>query len=158
MLTREGPRVIEFNVRLGDPEAQVVLPQLGGPFGRTLFAAAVGQPLSDHQLTLNADRFVGVVLASRGYPSAAETGRPITGLDRAAAVPNALVFHAGTRLAGDRLETAGGRVLTIVGRGASYETAIETAYAAVGAVHFDGMQFRRDIGRKAIAAVAEARA
>jgi phosphoribosylamine--glycine ligase len=150
MLTPGGPHVIEFNVRFGDPEAQVVLPRIDGPFARALHEAAMGQSPSA-PLTLSPDRLVGVVLASAGYPASAETGRPIEGLVRAAAVPGALVFHAGTRASGGRVETAGGRVLTVVGRGATYERAMATAYAAVGEIRFAGMQYRRDIGRKAVA-------
>jgi phosphoribosylamine--glycine ligase len=155
MLTPRGPEVIEFNVRFGDPEAQVVLPQVEGPFARALFGAATGQLASVERLTLSRDRFVGVVLASGGYPSNPDSGRPISGLDGAAAVPNAIVFHAGTRLVDGRVQTAGGRVLTVVGRGPSYLEAMTTAYAAVGFISFEGMQFRRDIGRKAVVGAVE---
>jgi phosphoribosylamine--glycine ligase len=152
MLTPDGPKVIEFNVRFGDPEAQVVLPGLEGPMGQAFLAAATGS-LGGVMLTSSAERYVGVVLASRGYPASSESGRVITGLDRAAAVPGALVFHAGTATAPDgRIVTAGGRVLTIVGRGATYEDAMATAYRAVEPIAFDGMQHRRDIGRKALIA------
>ena len=150
MMTARGPEVIEFNVRFGDPEAQVVLPQVEGPFARALLGAATGQLAGVRGLTLSRDRFVGVVLASGGYPSNPDSGRPITGLDGAAAVPNAVVFHAGTRLVDGHVQTAGGRVLTVVGRGPSYVEAMATAYAAVGFIAFEGMQFRRDIGRKAV--------
>jgi phosphoribosylamine--glycine ligase len=150
MMTARGPEVIEFNVRFGDPEAQVVLPQVEGPFVRALLGAATGALASVEGLTLSRDRFVGVVLAAGGYPSSPDSGRQITGLDDAAAVPNAIVFHAGTRLVDGRVETAGGRVLTVVGRGPSYIEAMATAYAAVGFIAFEGMQFRHDIGRKAV--------
>ena len=150
MLTRGGPQVIEFNVRFGDPEAQVVLPSLEGPFARALLGAANGQLAAARELRAGNDRFVGVVIASGGYPNAPESGKPIAGLDAAARVPNAIVFHAGTRLVQDRIETFGGRVLTVVGRGATYLDAMATAYAAVGHLAFDGIQFRRDIGRKAV--------
>ena len=155
MLTASGPQVIEFNVRFGDPEAQVVLPQIEGPFARPLHAAATGQSETPVGITLAADRVVGVVVASAGYPASAEMGQVIEGLDRAAAIPGALVFHAGTRSAGGRIETAGGRVLTVVGRGSTYERAMATAYDAVREVRFTGMQFRRDIGRKAVSFAAE---
>ena len=151
MFTPAGPKVIEFNVRFGDPEAQVVLPLLEGPFARTLLAAAKGS-LGDVRLTVSHERLVGVVLASRGYPASAESGQPIRGLADAAAVPGALVFHAGTKLVNGEIVTAGGRVLTVVGRGASYEAAMATAYDAVDKIGFEGMQFRRDIGRKALSA------
>lgn len=152
MLTPTGPQVIEFNVRFGDPEAQVVLPQLEGPLAATLLAAAQGALLSG-RVRPSGERLVGVVVASRGYPASAESGQPIDGLRQAADVPDALVFHAGTREVDGRIVTAGGRVLTVVGRGASYRAAMDTAYRAVAEVHFDGMQFRRDIGRKALTAV-----
>jgi phosphoribosylamine--glycine ligase len=149
MLTEAGPKVIEFNVRLGDPEAQVVLPLIEGRFARTLHASATGT-LGEAQLAAGSDRFVGVVLASPGYPGAVQTGLPVSGADRAAQLPDVLVFHAGTRIADGRLVSAGGRVLTVVGRGASYGIAMDRAYEAVNAIAFDGMQYRRDIGRKAI--------
>jgi phosphoribosylamine--glycine ligase len=150
MLTPDGPKVIEFNVRFGDPEAQVVLPGLDGPIARVLAAAADGALDRAPALGVSGDRYVGVVLASRGYPATSESGRQIDGLERAAAVPDALVFHAGTTMADGRVVTAGGRVLTVVGRGATYADAMATAYRAVGEIAFDGMQFRHDIGRKAI--------
>jgi phosphoribosylamine--glycine ligase len=155
MMTPRGPQVIEFNVRFGDPEAQVVLPSLEGPFARALVGAAIGQLAAARELSPVRDRFVGVVVASGGYPAAPESGKPIAGLDAAAKVPNALVFHAGTRLAGGQVETSGGRVLTVVGRGPTYVDAMATAYAAVGHIGFDGMQFRRDIGRKAVVGTVE---
>jgi phosphoribosylamine--glycine ligase len=149
MLTPSGPKVIEFNVRFGDPEAQVVVPQLEGPLAEALLAAAEGR-LSGGGLTVSPDCLVGVVLASRGYPGAVETGQPLDGLAAATAVPGALVFHAGTAEQSGRIVSAGGRVLTVVGRGKTFEAARTTAYRAVGEIHFDGMQFRRDIGNKAI--------
>ena len=149
MLTAAGPRVIEFNVRFGDPEAQVVLPLLEGPFARVLLASAEGA-LGDQRLTLSGGRAVGVVVASAGYPASADPGREIGGIDVAAGHPDVLVFHAGTRLERGRLLTSGGRVLTVVGHGASYETAMTRAYAAVAQIAFEGMQYRRDIGEKAI--------
>jgi phosphoribosylamine--glycine ligase len=149
MLTADGPKVIEFNVRFGDPEAQVVLPQLEGRFGLALNAAATGN-LTGEGLGQSPDRFVGVVLAAPGYPAAPTTGQIISGLDRVAALGDVIVFHAGTRQTEQGLAVAGGRVLTVVGSGASFEAAIARAYEAVGMVHFDGMQFRRDIGQKAL--------
>jgi phosphoribosylamine--glycine ligase len=153
MLTPDGPNVIEFNVRFGDPEAQVVMPLLEGRLAQALFASAT-RGLADSVLSVGANRCVGVVLASRGYPGAVETGQAIDGLDRQTARPGALIFHAGTRIADGRVVTAGGRVLTVVGLGPTYETAMRTAYDAVAEVHFDGMQYRRDIGRKALGVAA----
>ena len=93
---------------------------------------------------------VGVVLAAGGYPDTPETGKTIRGLEAAAKVPNALVFHAGTSRRDGQIVTSGGRVLTIVGRGPTHRDAIDVAYEAADLVHFDGMQLRRDIGRKAL--------
>ena len=148
MLTPRGLRVIEFNVRLGDPETQVILPLLEGPFARALMASAAGSVL-DTPLGFSGQRAVGVVIASRGYPTSADAGRVIHGLDRIGD-PDVVVFHSGTKPAGDNLVTAGGRVLTVVARDTTYETAMDRAYAAVSAIRFDGMQYRRDIGRKAL--------
>jgi phosphoribosylamine--glycine ligase len=149
MLAAEGPKVIEFNVRFGDPEAQVVLPMLDEDLSSLLFAAATGA-LPARPAKFSSQVHVGVVLAAGGYPDTVETGRIITGLDAAADVPNAVVFHAGTSRQNGQFVTSGGRVLTIVGRGATYPDAIATAYSAASKVSFEGMQFRRDIGRKAL--------
>jgi phosphoribosylamine---glycine ligase len=149
MLTPDGPKVIEFNVRFGDPEAQVVLPLLRGSLSSTLLAASEGR-LEPDMMTTGDDRYVGVVLASRGYPAGAESGVPIDGLDAAARVEGALIFHAGTAMREGRVVTHGGRVLTVVGRGSDYRSAMETAYRAVSHIQFDGLQYRRDIGQKAV--------
>jgi phosphoribosylamine--glycine ligase len=147
MLTANGPKVIEFNVRLGDPEAQVVLPLIEGGFAATLLAAAEGR-LEPGLILRSADVTVGVVLAASGYPGTPVTGATIHGLD---GLPDSVtVFHAGTKRTGAEIVTAGGRVLTVVGRAATYADAMARAYAAVSAIHFDGMQFRSDIGRKAL--------
>ena len=151
MLTDAGPRIIEFNVRFGDPEAQVVLPLVEGPFAKVLLAAANGD-LGRFTLGTAHAATVGVVLAARGYPGHVTTGDRIEGVARAAAHAGALVFQAGTSMDDRALVTAGGRVLTVVGRGATHADAMTTAYAAAAEIAFDGMQFRRDIGRKAIAA------
>jgi phosphoribosylamine---glycine ligase len=150
MLTCHGPKVIEFNVRFGDPEAQVVLPMIEGELAPILMAAAEGT-LPDRPIALSQEKYVGVVLASRGYPQSSQSGVIVNGLDQAAALDNVLVFHAGT--AGDAkgsIVTAGGRVLTVVGSGPTFEAAIARAYAGVKAIAFDGMQYRTDIGQKAL--------
>jgi phosphoribosylamine--glycine ligase len=147
MLTPRGIKVIEFNVRLGDPETQAILPLLEGPFARALMASAVGR-VRETSLRLSGQNAVGVVVASRGYPATADPGRVIHGLD-AVADRDVFVFHSGTRRDGSDLVTAGGRVLTVVARGATYEAAMDQAYTAVAGIRFDGMQYRRDIGRKA---------
>ena len=149
MLTADGPRVIEFNVRLGDPEAQVVLPMVSEDLA-PVFAAAARGALETSRLGWTGDPHVGVVLASGGYPGSYETGAPIDGLDTAAGLDGVLVFHAGT---GDRdgsVVTTGGRVLTVVGRGADVAQAIDRAYAAEACITFARKQVRTDIGRKAL--------
>jgi phosphoribosylamine--glycine ligase len=150
MLTSDGPKVIEFNVRFGDPEAQVVLPMLDEDLAWLLGAAATGA-LPSRPARFRDEPHVGVVLAAGGYPDQPESGKPITGIEAAAAVPGAMVFHAGTAKRDGHIVTAGGRVLTVVGRGPSHRDAIEIAYRAAGHIQFEGMQFRRDIGRKALA-------
>lgn len=150
MLTSAGPKVVEFNVRLGDPEAQVLLPRLDEDLSWLLGAAATGA-LPTRAAKFRREPHVGVVLAAAGYPESPLTGSPISGIDEAAAIPGALVFHAATARQGKALVTAGGRVLTVVGRGESYQHAIDTAYQAAARIRFDGMQLRRDIGRKALA-------
>jgi len=174
MLTANGPKVIEFNVRFGDPEAQVVLPLIHGPLASMLIAAAEGRleragswgagagsretevgpggaAVAGAPIVATGACAVGVVLAAKGYPGDVETGRPIEGLEHLAhEYPDVLAFFAGVKASGHALVTAGGRVMTLVARGSSFETAIARAYDAVSRVRFDGMQFRRDIGRKAL--------
>jgi phosphoribosylamine--glycine ligase len=149
MLTASGPRVVEFNVRFGDPEAQVLLPMLDEPLSELLHAAAAGT-LATRPARFRNEPHACVVLASGGYPESAEKGVPIDGLDEAAAVPGALVFHAGTASRDGRIVTNGGRVLTVVGRAAAFPDAIRVAYDAAGRIRFDRMQMRTDIGRKAL--------
>ena len=148
MLTPDGPKVIEFNVRFGDPEAQVVMPALSGPFAKVLCAAAGGRLANAPALEWDGEIAAGVVLASGGYPGSFDSGMPISGLDEDRG--DALIFHGGTALDNGRFVTAGGRVLTIVGRGASYRAAVERAYYAASRIKFDKMHFRRDIGKSAL--------
>jgi phosphoribosylamine--glycine ligase len=150
MLTCDGPKVIEFNVRFGDPEAQVVIPMIAEDLAPRLAAAAEGA-LEGAPIAFRSEPHVGVVLASRGYPSSGPTGVPISGLLSAARVQDVLVFHAGTARLGDDVVTAGGRVATVVGRGATFDDAVERAYAGISKISFDGMHYRHDIGRKALA-------
>ncbi|MGE5813072.1 MAG: phosphoribosylamine--glycine ligase [Acidobacteriota bacterium] len=149
MLTAEGPKVVEFNVRFGDPEAQVVLPRIEGDLG-TLLAASAHGVLARSAVAFSPKRFVGVVLASKGYPASSQSGVPIRGVEEAEAIDEVIVFHAGTAERNGQLVTNGGRVLTVVGRGDSYEQAIAKAYEGVSRISFDGMQYRRDIGQKAL--------
>lgn len=150
MLTSAGPKVVEFNVRFGDPEAQVILPRLDEDLSALLLAAATGS-LPSRPARFRAEAHVGVVLAARGYPDSYDTGVVIDGLEAAARMPDASVFHAGTAMRDGRIVTAGGRVLTVAGRGPTHRAAIDAAYAAVARVQFDGMQYRKDIGAKALA-------
>jgi phosphoribosylamine--glycine ligase len=150
MLTDDGPKVVEFNVRFGDPEAQVVLPLLESELAPVLAAAAEGD-LGGSTCRFSDGVAVGVVLASGGYPGDISTGCPIEGLDAANALPGVVVFHAGTADRDGRLVTSGGRVLTVVGRGASYADAIARAYEGVSRISFENMQYRADIGRRALA-------
>jgi phosphoribosylamine--glycine ligase len=150
MLTAAGPKVIEFNVRLGDPETQAMLTLIDEPLLPILVATATGE-LRQSSIRIGEDSVVGVVLASRGYPESAESGRIISGVDAAEMIPGVAVYHAGTARRDGNLITAGGRVLTVAGRGADFEQAISRAYAGVTQISFDGMQYRRDIGRKALA-------
>ncbi|HEY7123623.1 MAG TPA: phosphoribosylamine--glycine ligase [Ktedonobacterales bacterium] len=143
MITREGPKVLEFNARFGDPETQAVLPLLQSDLVDLCLAVAYGT-LEQTPLVHEPGAAIGVVLASAGYPEKPVSGQPITGLED---LPlETLVFHAGTRDQGGQLVTAGGRVLTVVGQGADLEQARARAYNAVERIHFSGKQFRRDIG------------
>jgi len=148
MLTADGPSVIEFNARLGDPEAQVLLP-LSEPL-LPLLQAAVSASLDARPLRRLADRRVGVVVASGGYPGAFESGHRIEGLAEAAALPGVRVYHAGTRQREGHVVTSGGRVLTVVGSGADFPAAIARAYAGVDVIRFKDAFARRDIGKKAL--------
>jgi phosphoribosylamine--glycine ligase len=149
MMTCAGPKVIEYNVRFGDPEAQAVLPLVDGSLA-TLLAAAADGDLARREARLRQAVSVAVVLAAGGYPGPLASPAAITGLDRAAALDEVVVFHAGTATREGRLVTAGGRVLTVVATAADYRVAIDRAYEAVSLISFDGMQYRRDIGRKAL--------
>jgi phosphoribosylamine--glycine ligase len=149
MLTDDGPRVLEFNCRFGDPETQAILPWLKGDFLGALARAAEGA-LGGIELSAGPQAAVTVVLASDGYPDDPKPGVPIGGLADAEAATGALVFHAGTGLRDGRLVSAGGRVLDVTGIGDSVAEAREQAYAAVDQIHFPGAQFRRDIAERAI--------
>ena len=149
MITAEGPQVVEFNVRLGDPEAQVVLPMVCDDLAPLLEAAARGA-LDTTSCEQTRDPHVGVVLASAGYPGVYKTGVPIEGLDEVATMDGVLLFHAGTAVRDGAVVTTGGRVLTVVGRGAGFPDAIERAYNAAARISFAGKQLRSDIGSKAL--------
>ena len=148
MLTACGPHVIEFNVRFGDPEAQVVLPMIETDLAPVLLAAANGD-LGNSSCVVTDDPHVGVVIASGGYPGPYKTGFEIRGLAEAALVPGVVVFHAGSARRDDAIVTSGGRVLTVVARGRTFEDAIARVYEAVGWISFPHAHHRTDIGRMA---------
>ena len=145
MLTNRGPVVLEFNARFGDPETQALLPRLSSDLVELLEATMSGRlrEVTPHWST---GASVCVVLASRGYPDRAETGKPIVGLPEVSALKDVLVFHAGTREQEGRIVTSGGRVLGLTALGDSVLSARRKAYDAVGMIEFDGCYFRRDIG------------
>lgn len=147
MMTAAGPRVLEFNVRLGDPEAQALLHRLDSDLAPVLAAAATPGGLRDVRLSWKAEPSVCVVLAAAGYPGTPRRGDSITGLD---AVANAVVFQAGTELDLYGVKTAGGRVLGVTSSGANLAQAIRNTYDDVARIHFDGMHYRRDIGQKGL--------
>ncbi len=151
-MTSRGMRVVEFNARFGDPETQVVLARLLTPLGAVLRAAALGHlaDLPDLRWTPNAA--VTVVVAAENYPDTPRTGDPIEGLDAANAVPDAYVLHAGTRLEGDQVVSAGGRVLSVVGTGPDLAAARAAAYTAVDRISLAGSHHRSDIAEAACGA------
>ncbi|MGN8688482.1 phosphoribosylamine--glycine ligase [Atopobiaceae bacterium HCP3S3_F7] len=150
MLTKDGPKVLEFNARFGDPETQVVLPRMKGDLVECFLACDDGT-LSEDMIGWDDDWAVSVVLASAGYPGPYEKGKKIYGIDEADALPGISVYHAGTRLAenGDVL-TDGGRVLDVTAVAPTFEEARNNAYAACDKIWFEGKSYRHDIGIKAI--------
>jgi phosphoribosylamine--glycine ligase len=146
MMTAQGPKVLEFNARLGDPETQVLMHRMASDFVEPLFTAAHGT-LDNAKLTWRPEPSVCVVLAAAGYPGAVRGGDAIEGLDRTA---DAALFHAGTRLDRNVLVTSGGRVLGATARGESLPAAIQNTYEEVRKIHFEGMHYRTDIGRKGL--------
>jgi phosphoribosylamine--glycine ligase len=151
MLTVDGPKVLEFNCRFGDPETQVLLPRMPFRVGTLLHACATGRlAFEAGHAGFDQGAAVTVVIASKGYPGAYPTGVPITGVEAAEQIDGVTVFHAGTmRDADGRLVTAGGRVLSVTGTGANLADACNRAYAGVHEIHFDGMHFRTDIAERA---------
>jgi phosphoribosylamine--glycine ligase len=146
----EGPKLLEFNCRFGDPEAQAVLPLLEDDLFE-ICAGVAAAKLPDTSLDWHSGAAVSVVAASKGYPGKYEKGSVIKGLDKVAAWDDVMVFHAGTARDGDKTVTAGGRVLTVTATGLSVANAIKRAYEAIAEIRFPGMQYRRDIGYKAMA-------
>jgi phosphoribosylamine--glycine ligase len=149
MLTDEGPQVIEFNCRMGDPECQAVLPVVKGDLAEVMARLAAGEKVRAGELSWSGDHALCTVMASRGYPAASQNDVPIVGVEEAAGKTGAIVFHAGTALDPDgRLVTAGGRVLGVTGVGGSLAEARATSLEAVSMISFDGAYYRRDIGLK----------
>lgn len=148
MMTAAGPKVLEFNVRLGDPETQPLMHRMQSDFVPVLMASAEGR-LSAERLEWKPGPSLCVVLASGGYPGTFETGKAIRGIEEAEA-SGSNVYHAGTRMGANGLETAGGRVLGVTASAADLAGAIDAAYAGVRKIHFDGMHYRTDIGRKGL--------
>jgi phosphoribosylamine--glycine ligase len=155
MLTAAGPKVLEFNARFGDPETQVYLTRLENDLVELLEASVEGT-LDKADLKWSPTVAVCVVMASSGYPGSYAKGKPIGGLEKAAQLPNAKVFHAGTARAGDRIVTNGGRVLGVTAWARDLPAARAAAYAAVETIQFEGAQFRRDIGVKGLPGVLRA--
>ncbi len=149
MLTEDGPKALEFNCRMGDPECQPLMTRLVSDAGEAFLAAATGR-LKDVHLAFDPHPTVTVVLASQGYPRSYPKGLPISGLEEAAAVEHVQIYHAGTRREGNTVVTSGGRVLSVTAQGADFFSAIQTAYEAADLIHFDGVQRRSDIARSAL--------
>jgi phosphoribosylamine--glycine ligase len=150
MLTEDGPKLIEFNARFGDPECQVILSRLRSDLLPALQAACDGE-LAHFNLRFSDNAAIGVVMAARGYPDAPQHGSEIKGLERAAAVPGVQVFHAGTEQDADgRIRAAGGRVLTVCATGDTLRQARDRAYEAVDRIDWVGGFCRRDIGWRAL--------
>jgi phosphoribosylamine---glycine ligase len=150
MITPEGPKVIEYNCRFGDPETQVVLPRMKTDFVNVCMAVAQGK-LSHLKIEWDDRPAACVVVASKGYPGSYAKGKVIEGLEKAAAHVDSFVFHAGTALEDGKTVTSGGRVLCVTGIGRTVKEALDNAYQAVNEIHFEGAHFRKDIGWRALA-------
>ena len=150
MITEKGPRVLEFNARFGDPEIQVIVPRMKSDLVPVLRQVAEGN-LADTKVDWAKEATACVVLASRGYPGEVETGKVISGLESLQGESDVVVYHAATARDRDKLVTVGGRVLGVTALGANLDAAVTRAYEAVGKISFEGMQYRKDIGQKALA-------
>ena len=146
MLTKDGPKVLEFNCRLGDPETQAIVARMDFDLAEILKDVAAGE-LQPEKLKWNPGASACVVVSSGGYPGKFEIGKEIQGLDEAAKMLDVKVLHAGTKREGDKIVTSAGRVLGVTASGNTLEAALERAYQATGKIHFDGMHYRKDIGR-----------
>jgi len=148
MLTKAGPKVLEFNCRLGDPEAQAIIARMDFDLAEVLADVAEGR-LEPERLKWKAGASVCVVVASKGYPGKIKTGLEITGLTDSTNNKGVEIFHAGTQKNGRKIVTSGGRVLGVTAARGSLEAAVRSAYEMVGKIHFEGMQYRRDIAAPA---------
>ncbi len=151
MVGRAGAKVLEYNVRFGDPETQVILPRWNADLASVFRHVAEGRldELGAETFQWDSRVAVSVVLCAGGYPGAFKRGDPIRGLKEAERVPGVVIFGAGVEQRGGEIVTAGGRVLNVTGLGKSVEDARTRAYEAVAKIHFESMQFRKDIGQKA---------
>lgn len=149
MITNEGPKLLEFNVRFGDPETQAILPRLNSDFLELMELATEGS-LEDYSLKWDERACVSVVMASGGYPGSYKKGKEISGIEKALELEDVLVFHAGTRLEENRFLTNGGRALNVVGLGSSIKEAIDKTYKACSMIKFEGAHYRKDIAYKAL--------
>jgi phosphoribosylamine---glycine ligase len=148
MLTESGPKILEFNARFGDPEAEVILPRVNSDLAALLVSATRGELEGITPIEVSPEACVGIVLCSGGYPGPFEKGKPITGLPEAERMPSVQIFHAGTAIEGGRLVTAGGRVLVVTALGPSLSEAAARAYEACDTIEFEGKHLRRDIPPK----------
>jgi len=149
MLTEQGPKLLEYNARFGDPETQVIVPRLKTDLLSVLIDIAEHR-LASRPLEWRSDAAATVVLVAAGYPGKVENGKQIFGLDEAAGIEGVKVFHAGTRWEDGKIYTAGGRVLNVTARGTTLAEALERAYFVAEMIEFDGKDYRRDIGRKGL--------
>jgi len=150
MLTPSGPKIIEYNARFGDPETQVILPRLKSDL-LEIFVDMADHRLGSRSVEWSSEVTATVVLVASGYPGKVENGKRIEGLDAAARLDGVRIYHAGTRLEDGKVYTAGGRVLNVTARGATLSQALDRAYAAAEVIHFDGKDYRKDIGKKGLA-------
>ncbi len=150
MMTKTGPKIIEYNTRFGDPETQVVLPRLKNDLLEILIDMA-DRHLDSRSLEWSTEPTATVALVSKGYPGKVESGKRIRGLKEAARLEGVKIFHAGTRVEDGNVVTAGGRVLNVTAHGASLAEALDRAYAACEVIDFEGKDYRKDIGRKGLA-------
>jgi phosphoribosylamine--glycine ligase len=149
MITKDGPKTLEFNVRFGDPETQAILPRLRSDLVKVM-QAVIDQELDRIRLSWSKDSCVCVVVSSDGYPGEYQRGKEIIGLDELKNKKGVIVFHAGTKLENGKILTSGGRVLGVTGLGNTIKEALDKTYQVVERINFEGMQYRRDIGQKAI--------